>query len=59
MRNFKTVNEVRFAFMGHEFPGMLIDFSGGGGYRLSWRGEVYFFHTAAQLKQWANIHFDD
>jgi hypothetical protein len=54
-----TINDVRLAFLAHEFQGYLVDLGRGNGYRLTWRGEQYFFYTAKQCIEWAAIHIDD
>jgi hypothetical protein len=54
-----TINAVRLAFLAHEFQGYLVDLGRGNGYRLTWRGEQYFFYTAKQCIEWAAIHIDD
>jgi hypothetical protein len=54
-----TINEVRLAFLAHEFQGYLAELGRGNGYRLTWRGESYFFHTAKQCIDWAQIHIYD
>ena len=54
-----TINDVRLAFLAHEFQGFLVDLGRGNGYRLTWRGETYFFCTAKQCIEWAQIRIDD
>ena len=54
-----TINEVRLAFLAHEFQGFLVELGKGNGYELTWRGDSYFFHTAKQCIDWAQIHIDD
>lgn len=54
-----TINQVRLAFLGHEFPGFLVELGRGNGFELAWRGERYFFYTAKQCIEWAQIHIDD
>ena len=54
-----SINDVRLAFLAHEFPGFLAELGYRMGYQLSWRGEIYRFATAKQCIEWAQIHIDD